>query len=473
MAIKKYIIATFFLFTFTACTKEFLDVDNTQSVFREVYVKDLNSMEEYLRGIYHRLSRSFEAGEHEVTYADLAADNLRPVSATSAPATFPIYNWVQNSIDFNMTGFWQNAYQTIRMCSFVIDETGQYKEDNPAKANNMIGQAKAIRAMIHFRLVNVFAQPYTFTSDASHPGVPYITTADITKSYIRQNVAQVYDAIINDLNSALELLPSTIDDTRYMNLRAAKALLARVYLFKEDFINSNKLAKEISNDIPLMTIASGYPVDIFKFKTPATTEVLFQISPGSSNLLGRYVIGAPIRYIATTDIANILKENPSDVRKNWVKDSVISGNSVRLVKKFPMGAAGNVSPAPPANASYYPVLFRSSEMFLTVAEASAKTNDETTARTYLNAIRKRADPTIADVTATGAALLDSIYKERRKELSFEGIRLFDLQRWKKGVNRTDVVGGSPMSLSYPSNKAISPIPEREIRLVGMAQNPEY
>ncbi|WP_315816497.1 RagB/SusD family nutrient uptake outer membrane protein [Paraflavitalea speifideaquila] len=72
---------------------------------------------------------------------------------------------------------------------------------------------------------------------------------------------------------------------------------------------------------------------------------------------------------------------------------------------------------------YYPPIIRSSEMYLTAAEASAKINDDNTAKFYLNAIRKRADPTIADITATGNALIDSIYKERRKELCFEGFRM--------------------------------------------------
>jgi hypothetical protein len=70
-------------------------------------------------------------------------------------------------------------------------------------------------------------------------------------------------------------------------------------------------------------------------------------------------------------------------------------------------------------------------------------------------------------------LLDLIYKERRKELAFESLRMYDLQRWKKGVNRIDVMAGSPANLPYPSNKAIAPIPLSDVKLAGLTQNQDY
>lgn len=455
----------------SSCTKDFLDVDDTQRLFRESYVKDLSTMQQYLNGIYYRLSRYFEAGIAEGSYAELVADNIRPISVDFPPNTAAHYNWMQGEFTGNMTNLWLNNYMTVRMCNYIIEEIDKYKDENATKANGIKGQAFAIRALIYFKLANVFAQPYKFTTDASHLGIPYITASDITIPYSRQRVSQVYDAMISDLTNAIQNLDAETSDTRYMNRNAAKALLARVYLFKEDYTNAKTLALEITNQVPLMTIATGYPIDIYKLKHPSETESLFQLSPNSaSNFLGRYVRRNPIAYIATNDIASILTESANDIRISWINNTAVGWT----VTKFPKGVAPEANPpVSPQENGYYPALLRSSEMFLVVAEAAAKTNDETMAKSYINAVRKRADPFSADITATGQALVDSIYKERRKELAFEGIRMFDLLRLGKGVNRTDIVPGSQGALPYPSNRAISPIPFQEIRLSGLPQNAGY
>lgn len=471
MKFRKQIIFLLLIGFFSNCTKEFLEVDDTQRLFRESYVKDISTMQEYVNGIYFRLSRFFESREAESSYAELVADNLKPASPTSAPSVAAHYNWVQGEFNGNMTTLWQNTYLTIRMCSFVIEEVDKYAGENMSQANNLKGQALAIRALLHFKLVNVFSQTYKFTPDGSHLGIPYIISSDITDSYNRLTVSEVYDKLISDVESAIEVLPAVSSDTRYMNRNAAKALLARTYLFKGDYSSAKSLALEVVQQVPLMSIAEGYPNDIYKLKEPSKTESLFQLSPSSaSNFLGRYVRRNPILYVATDDIAQLINENSNDIRKFWITSTATGWR----ITKFPTNAAPEANPvvSSPENA-YYPVIIRSSEMILTVAEAAAKTNDEGTANEFINAIRKRSDPLISDLNATGQALLDSIYKERRKELAFEGLRLFDLMRVGKPVNRMDAVQGAPNTLSYPNNKAISPIPYQEVRLTGLPQNDGY
>lgn len=473
--------------TSTSCTKKFLDVDNTEQLFRQSYVKDLTTMQEFMNGNYVSLAWYLEEGS-TAAYPELVADNIRPVSFTST-MVIPHYAWnqvsdgtdFQNTVDVKpeskaMDALWRMGYRTIRACSFVVEDIDKYRDENPAKADDIKGQALALRAYIHFKLVNTFAQHYSFTNDAQHPGVPYITTSDITEPFSRQTVAEVYKGIINDLTNSIGLLPEVASDVRLLTRNAAKGLLARVYLFKEDYLKAKELSVEVANLVPLMTIANGYPDDLFKFKPAAQTESLFQLSPKSSgyttNFLGLWLNLASVRrFVATSDVTTILKENSGDIRRNWVNNSQPNQN---FITKFPKGVAPEVTPAvTPVERAYYPVIIRSSEMFLIAAEAAAKTNDENTAHSFLNAIRKRANPAIDPIVTTGPALLDSIYKERRKELAFEGLRMYDLQRIKKGVKRTDVLQGSPQELPYPSNKAIAPIPLSEIKLASLPQNTDY
>jgi|GEM_PF-513313 len=488
---KQYIVLLLILIsiTFGSCKKDFLNVNNTQQLFRESYVKDLPSMQEYLNGVYYNIGKFFEEGM-AVAYPDLIADNLRLLSPSSSHLMISHYNWVQvsdgtdvqqniasNPTASAMDPLWRTGYTLIRSLSFIIEDIGKYHRENPIKANDIKGQALAIRAYIYFKLANTFAQSYNYSANGAHAGIPYITTSDITQPYTRQTVAEVYAGMINDLTAAIELLPAAATDLRNMNRNAAKALLARTYLYKEDYAQSKKIAAEITEQVPLMTITAGYPTDLFKLKPSTQTETLFQISPGVENyFLGLWLgnVDWGIRFVATNDIADLLIENPDDIRKDWIKDSIIEGSAFRLIKKFPKGVTPEVNPVPdPPDIAYYSPVIRSSEMFLTIAEAAAKLGDENTARLHLDALRKRAAPTIASITATGSALLDSIYKERRKELAFEGLRMYDLQRWKKGVNRMDYMPGSPSTLPYPSDKAIAPIPLSDVKGAGLPQNKNY
>lgn len=481
---KNYIIISLIALISGSCKKSFLDVENNSSLYRQSYVKDLNTMEQFKNGIYVMLNSDYSNGIG-AAYPELAADNLKPL-ASGTQALMSHYSWAQLASDkqeyyasetsTSMNGIWKTGYLIIRACSFVIEDVDKYRDESPEKADDIKGQALAIRAMAHFKLVNIFAQGYNYTAEASHPGIPYITTSDITKHFSRQTVAVVYDDMIDDLVKAIQLMPVNVTDTRFMNQAAAKALLARIYLFKEDYNNAKSLATEVCNQFPLLSIANGYPNDLFIEKKPAQSEILYRLTPVTqpgitSSFLGSKLRGSTLLYTATNDIARILTENTGDVRRNWVQSASGAWN----VMKFPQGVTpelGLTSSASPQTAYYHPVI-RSSEMFLTVSEAAVKTGDENTARSYLDVIRRRANPAIASVSATGQSLLDSIYKERRKELCFEESRLYDLQRWKLGVHRVDVLTGMPKDLIYPNDKAISPIHLIDVSLEGLQQNEGY
>jgi hypothetical protein len=429
-------------------------------------------MEEYQKGIYMKLSESF--GEAFLaTYPDLIADNLKPSSSTT-PLTLH-YNWsqvVESGIGSvtSMNSTWKGLFGIIRSCNFVIEEVDKYADENPEKAKNIKGQAFAVRALLYLTLTNVFSQTYAFTTNASHPGIPYITTSDISEPYNRQTVTEVYHNLITDLENAISSMPATVNDCRFMNGVAAKALLSRVYLYKGDYLNAKRMGMEVISQAPLMSIGAGYPTDMFKNKSAAQTEVLFQLTPSYNDYSVSQPIGVVFEidyYRITNDLANVLREDLNDIRSSWIAD--VSGQW--LIKKIPFGVAGGIGISP--SADYYVPVLRSSEVFLTVAEACAKVNDEVNAKLYLNAVRKRADPTISDITATGQALLDLIYNERRKELCFEGFRMWDLQRLKQGVHREDVLSGYQTILPYPSDRSIAPIPLQDVKIMGLQQNYGY
>ena len=93
-------------------------------------------------------------------------------------------------------------------------------------------------------------------------------------------------------------------------------------------------------------------------------------------------------------------------------------------------------------------VIRYAEVLLSLAEALVQKGgyDENEVIGLINRIRQRQDvmmPKVEDVEGVGLSkdeLLEIIKHERRVELAFEGLRLFDLYRWKeldKAVGRVE------------------------------------
>jgi starch-binding outer membrane protein, SusD/RagB family len=465
------------LLSITSCKKQFLEVVNKTVLLREGYVVDLKTTGEYLNGIYVDMASYYTDGL-SLPYPEVMADNMKVLQSI---AFTQAYNWsfvsstTELSIGDPLT-MWRQYYGIIRSCNFAIEKANEFKSQNESKANSIIGQALAVRAMVHFTLCNMFAQAYNFTSDASHLGIPYIVSSDLETKVTRQTVFEVYQLMIDDLRKSINILSSTLPvvDKRIMNHVAAKALLARISLFKEDYMFAKDLSRQVLEQVPLLK-SSDYPSKLY---TDMDTEALFWMPPGSTTgtkptpgyfagFIGFFAsTNGGLFYCATKDIASLLTENSDDKRRTWVKDTL--GNW--QIRKFPQSTIG---PASVPEFNYNQSLFRSSEMCLTAAESYAKINMEDSARFYIDLIRQRANPSLPNLVANGPALLDTIYKERRKEMCFDGLRMWDLKRWKYGVQRGDVFGGAPTVMPYPSNKAIAAIPLTDVQLSGLEQNDDY
>jgi hypothetical protein len=469
---KLFFIIIVLTISMVSCKKDFLEVPDKTTLLRQAYVTDLKTTGEFLNGIYLMLARDFYYG-FNLVYPEIAADNVKPVPNSDNLTSH--YTWNQfadnesstrfAAVHVNMNQSWFTGYKIITSCNFILETIDRYRDQGAEKADDMKGQAYALRALVHFMLTNIFAQSYLFSADGSHIGIPYVTSSEWAGRVERTSVADFYGRVIDDLNNALELLSSNPSGLRYLNRNATKALLSRVYLFQGNYAAAKNMAREVIAVVPIMK--TNYPKNLF---TSTETEALFQLAPNSdtyfTNFPGMFFTpDYQYRFVATSDIAQLLNENPNDLRKTWV---TLTSSDWRITK-YPKAL---VSSYPYGPGSYYQTLIRSSEMYLIAAESYAQLQNDS-AIFYLDEIRKRANPSAAPTTAVGAALLDSVYKERRKELAFEGFRMFDMQRLKKNINRIDAPFPAAKSLSYPSNKAIAPIPLSDVTLAGIEQNQDY
>lgn len=134
-------------------------------------------------------------------------------------------------------------------------------------------------------------------------------------------------------------------------------------------------------------------------------------------------------------------------------------------------------------------VIRYADVLLMHAEAAYYKGLESEARTYVNKIRARAQnatyplgsklgqtsgysydqyagASVPAITSTGADLLNDIWKERRMELSMEGLRYFDIIR----TGRLDLL---PKPTAYTSHDGLLPLPVADVNSFGLEQNKGY
>ncbi len=127
--------------------------------------------------------------------------------------------------------------------------------------------------------------------------------------------------------------------------------------------------------------------------------------------------------IPTLKWRNLFKDTPNDVRGQMIQyDDPETGakkSGEYWLRKF----IGNKDQGYTFRRNN-PRVMRITEAYLIAAEAALATGDTGSASRYLNAVRKRADATAEDVTAT----MELIQIERQKEFIGEGHRFFDVMR---------------------------------------------
>lgn len=170
---------------------------------------------------------------------------------TSTDAKFDIYDYSRN-INSSVTEYaWELGYRTIGNCNKVIEMGAELGANITDEEKVIVGENYYLRALSYFLLVNEFAQPYS-NNPTQNPGLPLKLTSDpddLPKS--RSTVAEIYDQVVKDLQEAITYmtLPSGMSpkNSCYATKEAAQALLARVYLYMENWDGAWDMANEVIN----------------------------------------------------------------------------------------------------------------------------------------------------------------------------------------------------------------------------------
>ncbi len=424
------LLSLLLLYEGTGC-KKLLKVDlPSDKISSEIAYANTASAVAVITGIYTNLS-SFDGaliGRNSPSIAgSLLSDELQ------TPFFVPEYrNAVTSENSFCVLSIWDNSYRKIiyRVNAFIEGVSASNGIPEVEK-EILLGEAKFIRALIYFNLVNFWGD------------VPLVLTTDFkTNSNLpRSSENLIYAQIISDLLDAqqglsenylhTDLKTRTTERVR-PNKAAATAMLARVYLYtaskgtQMDWSKAELEATKIIEDSGKYEIL---PLDEVFLKN--SRETIWAIQPtrneeGANTPDGRIFINPyhnpPDDNLSLSPFLLKAFEN-GDLRKTQWTTTVIDFASNEYIVPYKYKAGRDDQ-----DQKEYNIMLRLSEQYLIRAEARMHIGNVEGAKHDLNIVRYRAGLTGIS-TSDSENVLNAIAHERYVELFTEsGHRWFDLKR---------------------------------------------
>ena len=452
------------LLSLGACSE--LGLEPKASISNDAYFQTIGDFRAAIVGAYDAMTDDDYYGRSLHLMSDIMGEDVKQNSSANRYQEFADFEGLPRSGHNYEEDLWEAGWEVINMLNMLINADYTPPAGVAAEFNQILGEAHALRGLAYFDMVKMYAQHYTFTGDASHPGVPLVLESDVTNLPSRATVGAIYDQIVDDLNQGIGLMNQVRNGPFMMTENGARALLSRVYLYMEDWTNAVAMADDVINSGDYSLVTGAAYVD--QFVTGGSSEAIFELvytptdNQGSDCLGCMYTATGYGDYLPAQDLLNLI--DPGDIRMQmFVVDPLLTGiYASHRVNKWPT----------PQQTDNIPVI-RLSEVYLNRAEANARLGNDAEAQADLDLIRQRGLASAPAVTATGQALIDEILIERRIELGYEGHRIHDLMRTMSDIVRVDVTGDVAL-MPYPCQFCILPIPEHEVLAnPNIGQNPGY
>ena len=474
-----------------SCSDDFVNV-NSEDENSENFFNTEEDYQNALIGAYDLLQSSYL----NVMLGEIASDNTLAggESATDVPGIQEIDDMIHTPINDQLRDIWNWMYGGVNRANYILEFKD--KIDFPNKAN-VLGQATFLRAYYYFELVKFFGD------------VPLAVDQRLLfgdqNTIDRTPAAEVYAQIELDLIFAADNLPLTQTQTGRVTKGAAQALLGKVYLYQSKYSLAAPVLDDVINS-GVYDLVADYST-LFENDNENNVESVFEIQytdvegagfgclqcsegnvaigfNGPRNFNGPLFESGFSFNVPTQEVFDAFDQD--DARREFAILDIVAfaaansdfngGAGVTFTEGFehtgyfnrkyiPRVGDTNIGDQNLTNPGNYRAI-RFADVLLMGAEAhnQGDGNDEL-ARQYLNRVRERT--TLSDVNASGSALTQAIYNERRLELVGEGHHFFDLVRTGRAAQEIE---------GFTAGKnELFPIPLVEIQLAGnrWLQNPGY
>lgn len=436
----------------SSCNRDLLTPIPQTSVSDVTSFSTVSRIQGQLLSLYGAMKDgTFYGGRFEI-YGDIKADNF--INQLSNVVTgYDVWSMNPTNSSQAVVTLWAQAYYTINSCNLFIDgmNASGTTVAGAALSANYIAEAKLLRALSYYSLLQYYALPYG-SNNGANPGLPLRLTGiklpGLT-NLARSTVAVVYTQILQDLNDAETGLPLTYGSASATNTTRAHrntaiALKTRVYLSMQNYTSAITEGNKIVSASAPFTATTGVPnalqPDItVVFKSYTTTESIFSMPmtttagdyPGTQNQLAYYFspttanggVGNGEYNLNPNGVIADAAWLPTDKRRSFVKQSGSGATLKSWLVKYNTGTPYT---------DYVPVI-RYSEVMLNLAEARVRSTSTVDAQAValLNAVRNRSDASTSYTVLnfpTTASLIAAIMEERNIEFLGEGLRNNDLVR---------------------------------------------
>ena len=368
-----------------------------------------------------------------------------------------IYSWAPDHQFETPVSDWGIAYTKVYNANIVLDAIASIPitPANEKEWKAIKGQALFIRSWSFWQVANIWALAYDSSTASQDAGIPLRLNADFNEKSFRSSVQDTYNQIIKDLEDAISLLPNVALSKVRPSKPTVYGFISRVYLSMRRYHKAEVYA---DSSLQLFSTLIDYndlnPLADYPF-TPLNEESLFYSTSGPILIYPYYY--AKIDTVLYGQYAN------DDLRKNVF---------------FADNGTGEIT----FKGSYaaYEGLFSgiaTDELFLNKAECLARKGDISEAMDKLNTLlfKRYKTGTFIPLTALNETeALQTILKERRKELIMRFTRWMDIKRLNKdgaGIILKRFINGQTYILPPNDLRYAMALPEDVLSISGMKQNP--
>ena len=519
---KIFILIVFAGLFYTSCDSDLLTPFTPGSLTDDVAIQNSAGLRKVMNAGYNLMT-----DREDIVFSSVFTDEVGIGYANGGQGLSDNYIFFLNQSSFSPGSIWDNTYFALSRINRVIVFADKLTPVDAADAE-IIARTKAealtLRALCHIKIMSYFST--NPKDDSALAGILSDRIIKTSESNLQRTTnGAFYTLIHSDLDAAIAIFNSLVlpvpayvtNPTYYANINLAKALHARAYALKGDYVNAELWADNViaTSGISLASTQADYNKIFFTDNEPANTEVIFRLkrtvqqNTQASNLHNGWcsvrpnLAGSPFFEVGRS-LFNVLNTNPLDFRRKTIvaPSSIIDPNYATsadyrntdklIVNKHGGVLTGTTTAASTALGGFNNdhKICRISEMYLIKAEARVAAGDLPGAANAVKAIRDKRFvaaqplPVYANATTAWKGILD----ERRIEFAFEGYRFIDIKRLGTlagitGVDRdpadytsssSNFPAADPVNLPLSSYKWALPIPQDELNGNGsIQQNPGY
>ncbi|MEX2593796.1 MAG: RagB/SusD family nutrient uptake outer membrane protein [Anditalea sp.] len=503
--LKKYLYILTVIVLGSGC-EGFLDKNPTDQLSSGLFWKSKSDFDNALAAVYGTLQNSIYS--FGVPNWDVITDN-----------GYGQHNYegsngiVQGNIFPSSGGYissvYTSSYQAIARINIFLENLEAYQGEDMDNDLKMTyeGETKFIRAFYYFQLYTAYGS------------VPIVTEPLNFENQHQEKrpATEVFDQVISDLDEAIELLPEEAfyNSNGHAVKASAEALKVRVLLFVAYDENGNAQADimQSAKEHVLSVMESGYELDeeythVFQDATQeGNQEIIFSIkflAPDNSTPMDQwygdwlvvsplqnmvdeyeYIDGLPFGESPLTDADAPFSNRDPRLGHTIFVDEVDwgGGNTHRPSNDRPTGYGLKKFLTPELTPYGYStrsqqdwVLLRYADILLMYAEIENELEGPT-ASVYeaVDAVRNRSEMPGLPQGLSQEEMRQRIRHERRVELAFEGLRYYDLKRWKIAGEVLNNVDDGIIPYNFEDRFYHWPIPQSEIDKSDgiLVQNPDY